>query len=169
MTGQLRSEHKRRHMDLERRHSRQRTIWYQSQGLVSLLCNGGAGQPCHPSLSSSYWVSQLADMWPTQNNHRSPELLWQGQDRMGLSLGLQILGVISVRDQVVGWEGLSNNKVSPRPKDQSLWLGDTHNWHYQDLGMRTSSVSFSIDLSFSPCNQEYPDSRLPQITRPFLC
>lgn len=89
----------------------------------------------------------MVDVWPTQNNHRSPELLWQGQDRMGLSLGLQILGVILVRDQAVGWEGLSNNKVSPRPKDKSLWFGDTQYWHYQDLGMQTSSVSFSIEFS----------------------
>lgn len=44
---------------------------------------------------------------------------------MGLSPGLQTLGVISVRDHVVGLEGLSNNKVSQGQKRKAFDLG-TH-------------------------------------------
>lgn len=118
VTGQLRSEHKRRDTQIWREGIPGRgPFGTRAKALSAFYVMGQVNHVTHRcpvhSDRAKWWTCDLC-------NHRSPELLWQGQDRMGLSPGLQILGVISVRDHVVGWEGLSNNKVSPRTKEKSL-------------------------------------------------
>lgn len=122
MTGQLRSEHKRR--DLGEKHSRQRGRWYESQGFVSLLCNG-AGEPCHPSLSSSVGEPNGGHVTCTEQSQISRAVMGEmGESGVFARITNHSGHFSSCEGQIVGWEGLS--KVYPRPRDKNAFDLGTH-------------------------------------------